>query len=38
VESLEKTKRDARDIEIINKNAARLNRESAEVLKYQGLP
>ena len=35
---LEKTKRDARDVEIINANADRLNAEAMDVLEYQGLP
>ena len=30
--------RDARDLAIISKNARRLNREAADVLKYQVLP
>jgi len=35
---LEKAKREARDIEIINAHADRLNREATDVLQYQGLP
>ena len=35
---LEKAKRDARDVEIINANADRLNEEAMDVLEYQGLP
>jgi hypothetical protein len=34
---LEKAKRDARDVEIINANADRLNAEAMDVLEYQGL-
>ncbi|PYT24099.1 MAG: hypothetical protein DMG57_30030 [Acidobacteria bacterium] len=34
---LEKAKREARDIEIINSRAARLNQEAQDVLEYQGL-
>jgi metal-responsive CopG/Arc/MetJ family transcriptional regulator len=36
--TLEKTRRDARDLEILNTHAERLNAEAADVLKYQGLP
>jgi hypothetical protein len=32
------TLREARDAEIINSNAGRLNREAMDVLEYQGLP
>lgn len=32
---LEGEERDRRDLETINRNADRLNREAAEVLKYQ---
>jgi hypothetical protein len=32
------TLREARDAEIINANAGRLNREAMDVLEYQGLP
>ena len=35
---LEKAKREARDIEIINSCADRLNQEAQDVLEYQGLP
>lgn len=35
---LEKLRREARDAEIINDNADRLNAEAADVLEYQGLP
>lgn len=35
---LEKAKREARDIEIINAHADRLNEEAMDVLDYQGLP
>ena len=35
---LEKAQREARDAEIINANASRLNREARGVLEYQGLP
>jgi metal-responsive CopG/Arc/MetJ family transcriptional regulator len=35
---LEKAQRDARDVEIINANADRLNAEAMDVLEYQGLP
>ena len=35
VRQLRKAERDAHDIAIINKNAARLNREMADVLSYQ---
>ena len=35
---LESDERDRRDIEIINRNADRLNREAADVLEYQHLP
>lgn len=35
---LERQKRDRRDIEIINRNAARLNREAKETLEYQQIP
>ncbi len=34
---LEKAQRDAADIDIINRNSARLNREAEDVLGYQGL-
>ena len=35
---LEKARRDAKDAEIINAHAGRLNREARDVLEYQGLP
>ena len=35
---LERDKRDARDIEIINRNADRLNREAMDTLEYQQMP
>ena len=35
---LEKAEREARDVEIINANADRLNAEAMDVLEYQGLP
>ena len=35
VRQLRRAERDAHDIAIINKNAARLNREMADVLSYQ---
>jgi hypothetical protein len=35
---LESVERDRRDIEIINRNADRLNREAADTLEYQQLP
>jgi len=34
---LERAERDRRDIEIINRNAARLNREAKDTLEYQQL-
>lgn len=36
--NLEKARREARDVQIIDRNAGRLNREAEEVLEYQGLP
>ena len=33
--STERMERDARDLEIINRNAKRLNREAMDALKYQ---
>ena len=36
--SMEKARREARDVEIINQHSARLNREALDVLDYQGLP
>lgn len=35
---LEKTRRDQRDLAIINANAERLNQEAEDVLDYQGFP
>ena len=35
---LEKARREAKDAEIINAHAGRLNREAMDVLEYQGLP
>ena len=35
---IEKQIRDRRDIEIINRNAERLNREALDTLEYQQLP
>ena len=35
---LESDQRDRRDIEIINRNAERLNREAMDALEYQQLP
>ena len=35
---LEKARSEAKDAEIINANARRLNREAMDVLEYQGLP
>jgi metal-responsive CopG/Arc/MetJ family transcriptional regulator len=35
---LEKDRRDRRDVEIINRNAERLNREAMDTLEYQQLP
>jgi hypothetical protein len=35
---LERDQRDRRDIEIINRNADRLNREAMDTLEYQQLP
>jgi hypothetical protein len=37
VEPSSKRERDLRDIEIINRNAERLNREALDVLEYQDL-
>lgn len=36
--NLERKARDEKDIEIINRNADRLNREAMEALEYQQLP
>jgi hypothetical protein len=35
---LERQKRDRRDVEIINRNAVRLNREAKDTLEYQQIP
>jgi metal-responsive CopG/Arc/MetJ family transcriptional regulator len=35
---MERARREREDIEIINRNADRLNREAKDVLNYQGLP
>jgi metal-responsive CopG/Arc/MetJ family transcriptional regulator len=35
---LERARREARDIEIINRNAGRLNAEAMDVLEYQRVP
>lgn len=35
---LESERREQRDLEIINRNADRLNREAEDVLEYQKLP
>jgi hypothetical protein len=35
---LERQARDRRDIELINRNAERLNREALDTLEYQRLP
>ena len=35
---LERQERDRSDIEIINRNAARLNREAEDTLQYQRIP
>ena len=35
---LEKDRRDKRDVEIINRNAERLNREAIDTLGYQQVP
>jgi metal-responsive CopG/Arc/MetJ family transcriptional regulator len=35
---LEREKRDQRDLEIIERNAERLNREALDTLEYQRLP
>jgi hypothetical protein len=36
--AIERDRRAARDIEIINRNAKRLNKEARDVLGYQRLP
>ncbi len=38
LDRLEKAKREARDMDIINAHADRLNQEAMEALEYQGLP
>lgn len=38
LERTERDERDARDIDILNRRAARLNREAADVLGYQVIP
>jgi hypothetical protein len=38
LDRLESEERDRRDIEIIDRNADRLNREAADTLEYQQLP
>lgn len=35
---IEREKRDQKDVEIINRNAERLNREALDTLEYQRLP
>jgi hypothetical protein len=35
---LEREARDRRDVDIINRNAARLNRQAKETLEYQQIP
>ena len=35
---VERVRRDARDVEIINRNAKRLNAEARDVMGYQKLP
>jgi metal-responsive CopG/Arc/MetJ family transcriptional regulator len=35
---IEREKRDQKDLEIINRNAERLNREAMDTLEYQRLP
>lgn len=35
---LEREERDRKDVEIINRNAERLNREAIDTLEYQQLP
>jgi|HubBroStandDraft_6_1064221.scaffolds.fasta_scaffold3160072_2 metal-responsive CopG/Arc/MetJ family transcriptional regulator len=36
--SLERARRNARDLEILNANADRLNAEASDVLEYQAVP
>ena len=38
IEILKKDEQNARDIDIINKQADRLNKEATDVLSYQALP
>lgn len=38
LQNREQDDRDRRDVEIINRNAKRLNREAVDVLEYQQLP
>ena len=38
LEHLRRERRNARDLEIINRRSKRLNREAAAVLDFQGLP
>jgi metal-responsive CopG/Arc/MetJ family transcriptional regulator len=38
VEHLRRERRNAKDLEVINRRSKRLNREAAEVLELQGLP
>lgn len=38
IEKLKKDEQNARDIDIINKQADRLNKEATDVLSYQALP
>ena len=38
LERLEREERDRRDLEIIDRNAKRLNREAMDTLEYQRLP
>ena len=35
---LEKSRRESKDVEIINRHAERLNKEAEDVLDYQALP
>ena len=38
IAQIKREARDRKDIEIINRNAARLNREALDVLSYQRIP
>jgi hypothetical protein len=38
LDRLARAEREARDIEVINRNADRLNREAMDVLGYQRMP